>query len=347
MTLGVKNEKTSVNHVSSLSTSREAGLRPSLLKTSNHLSEPTPPPLSLSEVQPSRTIAMLGLRRCGKSSIHHVMFHKMSPNEAFFSNEMLKGRTMRDTIPYNLSHGGGHDLMGLINEKWDPSVRETTTGLLQGSITNVAPFLNYEVWDISSNLLEAIDIYRRGRVSVEQNHLALVALDNLLRHIAVVIFVMDFQDDFSEALSKLHTLFVRSFKINPSLQMHVFIHKTDGLLPEMRMEVQQDIEQRLLEELSDMELDETFLPSFHLTSIYDGSIYEAFSRVIQKLLPKVDVLENSLNALCAKSALEKAFLFDASSKVYIATDTSPVEVTHYQLCSNMIDTILDISAIYG
>lgn len=37
--------------------------------------------------------------------------------------------------------------------------------------------------------------------------------------------------------------------------------------------------------------------SFHLTSIYDHSIFEAFSKVVQKLIPQLPALENLLNIL--------------------------------------------------
>lgn len=35
--------------------------------------------------------------------------------------------------------------------------------------------------------------------------------------------------------------------------------------------------------------------SFYLTSIYDHSIFEAFSKVVQKLIPQLPTLENLLN----------------------------------------------------
>lgn len=41
--------------------------------------------------------------------------------------------------------------------------------------------------------------------------------------------------------------------------------------------------------------------SFHLTSIYDHSIFEAFSKVVQKLIPQLPTLENLLNILISVS----------------------------------------------
>jgi Ras-related GTP-binding protein C/D len=45
--------------------------------------------------------------------------------------------------------------------------------------------------------------------------------------------------------------------------------------------------------------------------------------------------------------MEKAFLFDVVSKIYVATDNSPVLMETYELCSDMIDVVIDVSGIYG
>lgn len=43
------------------------------------------------------------------------------------------------------------------------------------------------------------------------------------------------------------------------------------------------------------------LHSFYLTSIYDHSIFEAFSKVVQKLIPQLPTLENLLNIFISVS----------------------------------------------
>lgn len=45
--------------------------------------------------------------------------------------------------------------------------------------------------------------------------------------------------------------------------------------------------------------------------------------------------------------MEKAFLFDIISKLYIATDSAPVDISNFAICSEMIDVFIDISYIYG
>ena len=47
------------------------------------------------------------------------------------------------------------------------------------------------------------------------------------------------------------------------------------------------------------------------------------------------------------SGIEKVFLFDIVSKIYVATDSTPVEMESYELCCDMIDVVLDVSCIYG
>ena len=68
------------------------------------------------------------------------------------------------------------------------------------------------------------------------------------------------------------------------------------------------------------------LINFHLTSIYDHSIFEAFSKVIQKLIPQIGHLERLLNYLLETSNIEQVFLFDVQTKISIASDSSPTDM---------------------
>lgn len=179
------------------------------------------------------------------------------------------------------------------------------------------------------------------------------------------MFVIDAQDDYIDALAKLNLTVKKAYKVNPKIKFEVFIHKVDGVSDDFKMESQRDIAtvslqihlknsiihdnfvfQRASDDLQDVGLDNINL-SFHLTSIYDHSIFEAFSKVVQKLIPQLSTLENLLNILITNSGIEKAFLFDVVSKIYIATDYAPVDMQTYELCCDMIDVVIDLSDIYG
>ncbi|KAL7752764.1 GTP-binding protein gtr2 [Sorochytrium milnesiophthora] len=161
-----------------------------------------------------------------------------------------------------------------------------------------------------------------------------------------VVFVIDAQDEYYEALQRLYLTISTASKYNPNIFFEVFIHKVDGLSEEVKIETQRDIHQRVTDELLDLGLLDNIHLGFYQTSIYDHSIYEAFSKVVQKLIPQLPTLENILNALCSNSNVEKAFLFDTFTKIYIATDSSPVDMQSYELCSDMIDVMIDIESIY-
>jgi Ras-related GTP-binding protein C/D len=161
-----------------------------------------------------------------------------------------------------------------------------------------------------------------------------------------LVFVIDAQDDYMEALIKLRKTIEKAHAVNPNIRFEVFIHKVDGLSEEAKMDVQSTIVAAADEVLAEANLSEVHL-EYHLTSIYDHSIFEEFSKVVQRLIPQLPHLENLLQLICHNSGMEKAFLFDIASKIYIATDPSPVDPRSYELCSEMIDIVIDVSCIYG
>ena len=205
---------------------------------------------------------------------------------------------------------------------------ESTSKITKDDINS---FIDFQVWDFPGQ----IDFF-----DMEFDY------DSIFGCVGALIFVIDAQDDYLEALSKLHSTIIRALQINPGLFLEVFVHKVDGLSDDYKIDTLRDIQQRVMDELADEGMDNVAV-NFHLTSIYDHSIFEAFSKVTQKLIPQLPTLENLLNILCSNSGIEKAFLFDVLSKIYIATDSSPVDVQSYEICSDYIDVILDVSQIYG
>jgi Ras-related GTP-binding protein C/D len=171
-------------------------------------------------------------------------------------------------------------------------------------------------------------------------------VERIFGSFGALIFVIDAQDEYLEALKVLNKTLTNAYRVNSDMKFEVFIHKVDGISDDNKIELQRDIHQRAYDGLSESGLDELRL-SYYLTSIYDHSIFEAFSKVVQKLIPQLPTLENLLNIFITNSGIEKAFLFDVVSKIYIATDSTPVEMQLYELCCDMIDVVLDVSCIYG
>ncbi|RUS18389.1 Gtr1/RagA G protein conserved region-domain-containing protein [Endogone sp. FLAS-F59071] len=192
-------------------------------------------------------------------------------------------------------------------------------------------FIDFQVWDFPGQIDFFDPTFDSGMIFGE---------------VGALVFVIDAQDQYIEALSKLHNTVALASRVNPNIKFEVLIHKVDGLGDDMKIETQRDVQQRTNDELADAELEDIHL-SFHLTSIYDHSIFEAFSKIIQKLISQLPTLEHLLNILCANSGIDKAYLFDTLTKIYIATDSSPVDMQSYEICSDMIDVLIDIECIYG
>ncbi|CAJ0572414.1 unnamed protein product, partial [Mesorhabditis spiculigera] len=172
--------------------------------------------------------------------------------------------------------------------------------------------------------------------------------EDIFRRCGSLLFIIDSQDDYGEAQKLMASYFSRAYAINKNINFEVFIHKVDGLPEDVKLDTNFEIFHKLKDDLTDQGHPNLMNQvSFHLTSIYDHSIFEAFSKVVQKLIKQLSTLERLLDIFNQSSNVEKSFLFDVSSKIYIATDTTPVEMATYELCCDMIDVTIDISSIYG
>ena len=178
-----------------------------------------------------------------------------------------------------------------------------------------------------------------------------VTAEKIFKRQGTLVFVIDAQDDenqFSESIDYFLSLARTAYTTNPHLHYAILIHKVDGdsyVSEEHKSDCHTEIKKTVTEELSEAAL--PIHPQFYMTSIYDHSIFEAMSKIVQQLIPQLSVLETLLDGLIVSCAMDKAFLFDIVSKIYIATDSNPVDMQTYELCSDMIDVVIDVSCIYG
>lgn len=124
-----------------------------------------------------------------------------------------------------------------------------------------------------------------------------------------LVFVIDARDDYIEALTKLNKTVIKAHAVNTQIKFEVFIHKVDGISDDLKMETQRDIHQRATDDLVDAGYDRIHL-SFHLTSIYDHSIFEAFSKVVQKVHFFIQfAIDFIILHICKKKSLFRQFTF--------------------------------------
>jgi Ras-related GTP-binding protein C/D len=164
--------------------------------------------------------------------------------------------------------------------------------------------------------------------------------------VGTVIWVLDMQDEYFHSISQLIQTALFLLHHYPRINFEVFIHKTDGLSEEYKYDTFRDVRQRVTDELADAGYAHRGV-AFYQTSIFDHSVYDAMSKVVQKLLPQLPAMEALLNRLCSACRIQKAYLFDTVSKIYVATDASPSFLKDYEACSDYVDVIVDLKQIYG
>jgi Ras-related GTP-binding protein C/D len=226
---------------------------------------------------------------------------------------------------------------------------EATQGL-ERTLVDHTPLCRFTIWDFPG------DCYGGGEDD-EDNNTSNNNSNNNATSIfegnnTSLIFVVDAQDEpYDHVLQSFTTAVTRAWQVNPNIAVEVFINKVDGelfLSDESKYDCRRDVMTQVTDELTDAGVStDSIQIRYHLTSIYDHSVYEALSRVVQRLIPQLPTLENLLNVLVSTCSMEKAYLFDVVSKLYISTDSGPVDMQSVELCSDMIDVVLDVSGIYG
>ena len=192
-------------------------------------------------------------------------------------------------------------------------------------------FMDFQIWDFPGQIDYFDPTFDTNQIFSE---------------IGALVWVIDAQDDYGESLNRLTTTIMNLQNAFPHINVEIFIHKIDSLNDEFRSEVRQDIAQRVGDDLHDAGYINPNV-AYHMTSIYDYSIFEAFSRVVQKLIPHLGTLENLMNTLVNNSGMAKAYLFDILTKVYVASDIRPVDMEVYEMCADFIDVTVDITDLYG
>lgn len=119
-----------------------------------------------------------------------------------------------------------------------------------------------------------------------------------LKQCGSLIYVIDAHEQDKEmSCDKLFEIIKVAHKVNPQITFEVFIHKVDSdmfMQDEQKFDALNEISQnmrRLLSEYGIGDGQQEVSIGYYLTSIYDHTIYQALSRVIQKLLPQVQYIQ--------------------------------------------------------
>ncbi|CAF1288500.1 unnamed protein product [Adineta steineri] len=175
---------------------------------------------------------------------------------------------------------------------------------------------------------------------------SLLDYDTYSSECTTIVFILDATDDCSDSINLLVSSVQWMHSKGLDVRFEVLIHKIDGVHEQDRLDRYSHIQQQVTVMLHECSI-EAPLINFYLTSIYDHSIFEAFSKIVQNQMRQLRVLENMLDLVTATTQLDKIFVCDIYNKIFLASDTKPVESQISELCCDVVDVYTDISSIYG
>jgi Ras-related GTP-binding protein A/B len=117
--------------------------------------------------------------------------------------------------------------------------------------------------------------------------------DQIFRNVQILIYVFDVDSrDFAQDLEQYRSIIDGLLLHSKDSRVFCLIHKMDLIQPEQRNKV--------LEQRSSALLQKSFpiTPDIFATSIWDASLYSAWSSIVYSLVPNVHLLESALQNFC-------------------------------------------------
>ncbi|KAG5490747.1 hypothetical protein JKF63_00869 [Porcisia hertigi] len=253
------------------------------------------------------------------------------------SSDML---ALPKVLLMGLRKSGKSSIQKVVFEGMQPHDSATLATTVQPEKTTVHSndFVNFEVWDFPGQN-DPFDSNNASRFDVNQ----------LLENCGAIVYVLDCRELIDDARARLLDTISAAYRHNPELCVEVFIHKVDALSEDHQADLLASLQRRVEEEAK--QLLENVHPlrlNFNLTSIYDHSIFQAFSLVVQKLIKlKTPYITELLQMLNSNSNIDLSYLFLSRSKIYVAVDErNRLKSRTYDLCSDAIEVLVKMSRIY-
>jgi len=158
--------------------------------------------------------------------------------------------------------------------------------------------------------------------------------DQIFRNVEVLIYVFDIESTEKKKDMDYFKSCLDGLRVN-SKNAHIFclIHKMDLIhREEDRVKAFEEKQKDLREIAGPLEL------RAFATSIWDETLYKAWSSIVYSLVPNIDKLESQLNKFCKLSQADEVVLFEKATFLVIshATHREHTDVHRYEKISNII-----------
>lgn len=134
-----------------------------------------------------------------------------------------------------------------------------------------------------------------------------------------------------------------------NISLYIFIHKIDyyncnyilkGQYNEEIRQIKSQIEHKIYPEYEE----DKFKNNLFMTSIHDSTLIEAFSTILQNMLPQ----NENLCILLSKLGIKNSYIFDINNKFCLAknVEIGKSNENMFEICVNMIDFVIEMAHIY-
>ena len=177
--------------------------------------------------------------------------------------------------------------------------------------------------------------------------------ENYLINCDILIFVIDYKKynlSTQEQTEYFKNSIIPIMKKYKDITLYIFIHTIDNYNANNILQTQynDELQKSIIKTYSDYNINiDEFKKKFFITSIYNSTLYEAFSTILQNKIPQAKNLSILVKEMGENSSIDNAYLFDINNKFCLASYKPNLEkVNMFDICLNMIDFALELSNIY-
>ena len=176
--------------------------------------------------------------------------------------------------------------------------------------------------------------------------------DEYLKKCNVLIFIIDFnpsKEAKTEQMEYFKNNILPILNTYSTISLYTFIHKIDNyncnsILQSQYKEEARQIQSQIERNIYPKYEEDKFKNKLFITSIYDSTLKEAFSSILQNIIPQ----NENLCILLSNSGLKNSYIFDINNKFCLAKDVEMGKVNEnmFEICINMINFVLEMTHIY-
>jgi Ras-related GTP-binding protein A/B len=144
--------------------------------------------------------------------------------------------------------------------------------------------------------------------------------ETIFRSVELLIYVFDIESDCPEKDFDHFCGVLEAIEENsPDARIFILVHKMDLVAQEDREAIFEDRKQLIEESCVSCGVE-----NFHIfgTSIWDETLYKAWSEIVTNLIPNIGILETHLNSFCKICDADEVVLFERATFLVIAQATA-------------------------